>query len=140
MFRDEAGHEEITRKVIGRAMRVHDAMGPVCSNRYTRNLSIELREAHLQVEIGRRVPLIYRGHNVDSAFIPDLIVEGVVVVEVKAVERFVAVHISQVVTYLRLTGCPIGLLLNFHAASIRAGLKRVIRPDLFRAKHDRVSF
>jgi GxxExxY protein len=119
----------------------HDAMGPgMLESVYEKCLSIELRDAHLHVENGRRVQLTYRGQEVDSAFIPDLIVEGTVVVEVKTVERFVAVHVSQVVTYLRLTGCPIGLLLNFHAASMRGGLKRVVRPDLFRAKHDRVSF
>jgi GxxExxY protein len=93
---------------------------------------IELRIAGLQVEVGRRLPLQYRGRELDHVFIPDLVVEGLVVVEVKAIERLLPIHRAQLMTYLKLTECPVGLLMNFHASTLKAGLRRVVRSDLYR--------
>jgi GxxExxY protein len=135
MFHDIAGHERLTESIIGCAIRVHDAIGPgLLESIYDRCLAIELRESGLQVEAGRRVGLTYRDQPVDLIYIPDLIVEGTVILEIKAVERLTAVHQAQLITYLRLTGCPLGLLLNFHAAAMRAGIRRVVRPDLYRRR------
>jgi GxxExxY protein len=135
MFHDIAGHERLTESIIGCAIRVHDAIGPgLLESIYDRCLAIELRESGLQVEAGRRVGLTYRDQPVDLIYIPDLIVEGTVTLEIKAVERLTAVHQAQLITYLRLTGCPLGLLLNFHAAAMRAGIRRVVRPDLYRRR------
>jgi GxxExxY protein len=65
----------------------------------------------------------------------DLLVDGRLVVEVKALERLHPVHLAQVITYLRLTECPAGLILNFNATSMRAGVKRLDHPDIYAQKH-----
>jgi iron complex transport system substrate-binding protein len=79
----------------------------------------------------RRVSLSYKGERIGGDLKLDLMVEGRVIVEVKAVERFHPVHLAQVITYLKLTGCPVGLLMNFNTTSLRAGLKRLVHPDLY---------
>ena len=135
MFHDTVGHGRLTESIIGCAIRVHEAIGPgLLESIYDRCLAIELRASGLQVEVGRRVGITYRDQPVDLIYIPDLIVEGTVILEIKAVERLNAVHQAQLITYLRLTGCPVGLLLNFHATSMRAGIRSVVRPDLYRRK------
>jgi GxxExxY protein len=90
---------------------------------------IEMRREHLLVESERYVPLDFRGHRVNSRLKLDLLVEGCVVVEIKAVKRLHPVHLAQVVTYLKLTGFPAGLLMNFNATTLKAGLKRLDHPD-----------
>jgi len=132
MFHDIAGHEELTDRIIGCGMRVHDEIGPgVFESVYEACLLLELRAARLQVEQGRPTSLSYRGQQLHQVFIPDLIVEGVVIVEVKAVDRLAPVHQTQLITYLKLTGCPVGLLMNFQTHRLKSGIKRVVRPDLF---------
>ena len=132
MFRDVAGHEALTETIIGCAIRVHDAMGPgLLEVIYDRCLALELKASGLELEVGRRVALTYREQPVGLAYVPDIIVNSAVVVEVKAVERLAPIHRTQLITYLKLTNCPVGLLLNFHAESMRAGLKRVVRPDVY---------
>lgn len=136
MSEELGGHEALTEQIIACAIRLHDSVGPgLLESLYERCLVIELESAGLLVQAGRRVPLVYRGRRLDAVFVPDLIVEDAVVVEVKTVERLMPVHIAQLVTYLRLTGCPVGLLLNFHVQSMRAGVRRVIRPDLYRQRY-----
>ena len=133
MFHDVGGHERLTQTIIGCAIRVHDATGPgLLESVYDRCLQIELCESGLRVEAGRRIALTYRTHQVDLVYIPDLIVDGTVVVEIKAVEKLIPIHRAQLVTYLKLTRCPVGLLMNFHTSSLRSGLRRVVRPDLYR--------
>jgi GxxExxY protein len=133
MFHDVAGHEALTKKIIGCAIRVHDATGPgLLESVYDRCLLIELRASGLNVDAGRRIGFSYREQNVDLVYIPDLIVEDLVIVEVKAVDKLVPVHRSQLITYLKLTRCPIGLLMNFHARTMIAGIRRLARPDLYR--------
>lgn len=133
MFHDVAGHEDLTQKIIGCAVRVHDATGPgLLESVYDRCLQIEMRASGLRVEAGRRIDLTYRNEYIDLVYIPDLIVEGVVIIEVKAVERLIPVHMAQLITYLKLTGCPVGLLMNFHARTMMAGIRRLARPDLYR--------
>lgn len=83
------------------------------------------------MESERRVSLTYRGQSVGDNLKMDLLVEGCVIVEVKAVDSIHPVHLAQVITYLKLTGCPAGLLMNFNVTSLRAGLKRLVHPDLY---------
>lgn len=133
VLRDITGYETLTGAIIGCAMRVHNAIGPgLLESVYDRCLVIELKASGFHVEMGRRVLLTYRGQEAGPVYIPDLIVEGVVIIEVKAVERLIPVHKAQLITYLKLTRCPVGLLLNFHAESLRHGIRRVLRPDLYR--------
>ena len=91
---------------------------------------IELRAAGLAAEEGRRVPLFYKGHKLAPTLTVDLIVENTVLIEVKAVESIARVHHAQVITYLKLTGLPIGLLMNFNVPVLSDGIRRLVRPDL----------
>jgi GxxExxY protein len=94
-------------------------------------MEIELQDAGLEIETGRRIPLIYKAIDLGSVFEADLIVNRVLIVELKAIERFAPVHQSQLMTYLKLSGCPVGLLMNFNVPFLKQGIKRVVRPDLF---------
>jgi GxxExxY protein len=133
MFHDAAGHEDLTEKIIGCGIRVHNELGPgLLESVYETCMVIELTVEGFCVERGRRVPVRYRGQLLDDVLIPDLIVEKTVVIEIKSVDRFHPVHKAQLITYLSLSNCPIGLLMNFGAETLKAGLKRVVRPDLYR--------
>jgi GxxExxY protein len=94
-------------------------------------LALELKQRQLHVERERHVPLNYKGERIESHLKLDLVVEGRVIVEVKAVERIHPIHKAQVVTYLKLTGCPAGLLMNFNSIVLKYGLHRLDRPDLY---------
>jgi GxxExxY protein len=85
----------------------------------------------LKVERERRVPIDYRGHRVAASLVLDLLIERSLVVELKTVERIHPVHLAQVITYLKLTGCPAGLLMNFNSTSLRNGLRRLDHPTLY---------
>jgi GxxExxY protein len=93
-------------------------------------LLIELEADGYGVETNRRLQLIYKGRDLKCEFCPDLIVNGIVVVELKAVEKLAPVHTAQLITYLKLTGLPVGLLMNFNVALLKYGTRRVVRPDL----------
>jgi GxxExxY protein len=124
--------DELTEAIIGRAIEVHRVLGPgLLESVYRACLISELRDRQLLVESELSVPVIYKGKRVGIDLRIDLLVEGRVVVELKAVERLHPVHLAQVITYLKLTGHPIGLLMNFNAPSLRAGLRRLEHPDRF---------
>ena len=95
---------------------------------------IEMRGEHLSVESERHVPLEYKGQRIKGRLKLDLLVEGCVVVELKAVDCLHPVHLAQVITYLKLTGYPAGLLMNFNSTTLRAGLKRLDHPDRYAKK------
>ena len=127
---------ELTELVIKCAMTVHSTLGPgLLESVYVECLVIDLRTSGLTVEIERRVPIVYRGEKIRTRLRVDLIVDGRLIVEIKAVERLHPVHQAQVITYLKLTGCPAGLLFNFNATSIRQGLKRLDHPDIYAMNH-----
>jgi GxxExxY protein len=130
------GIDSLTERIIGCGIAVHAALGPgLLESIYRDALAIELELALLKFEMERRVKVTYRGRPVAGALEIDLLVEGSVVVEIKAVERVHPVHLAQVITYLKLTGCPAGLLMNFNATSLRAGLKRLDHPDVYIRRH-----
>ena len=127
--------DQLTELVIGCAIAVHNALGPgLLESVYRDCLVIELRANGLTVEVERRVSVVYRGQRIRSELRIDILVDGRLVVEVKAVERLHPIHQAQVITYLKLSGHPAGLLFNFNALSVRAGLKRIDRPDLYAEK------
>jgi GxxExxY protein len=116
----------VSDRIIGAAIEVHRQLGPgLLETPYKRALRIELAHRGLRVETNRRIPMEYRGEMIGDYF-PDLIVENTVVVEVKSVSHLEPVFTAQVVTYLRLTGLHVGLLLNFNAPKLIDGLKRVV--------------
>ena len=108
---------------------MHEPLGPgLLESVYRTCLVIELREAGLHVEETSRIPLTYRGHELDIFFYPDLIIGHRVLVELKSVSVLAAVHTAQVLTYLKLTGLPVGLLINFNVPYLKQGTRRVVRP------------
>lgn len=135
MVTDPADVERLTERVIGCAITVHRELGPgLLESVYSECLSLELLANQLRVEREREVAIVYRGETIHSRLRIDLLVENQIIVEVKAVERSNPVYIAQLVTYLKMTGLPAGLLLNFNAATLKAGLKRASRPDIYALK------
>ena len=120
------GEMELTRRIIGCGLEVHRRLGPgLLENVYESALCIEMRAQGLSYERQVGIPLYYRGELI-SEHRPDLIVEKEVIVEVKSVERFSPLHWAQVLTYLRVSGLRVGLLLNFNSPTLRAGTRRIV--------------
>ncbi len=118
---------EITERILKSAFRVHTALGPgLLESSYKECLAYEMTEDGLYVEKEKPMPLVYREVKLDIGYRIDLLVERKVVVEIKVVEAFNDVHLAQILTYLKLSNCKVGLLLNFHVASMKNGIKRII--------------
>ena len=118
---------EITEQILKAAFTVHTALGPgLLESAYEECLFYELAQMGLNVTKQKPMPLIYKEVKMDIGYRVDLLVENCVVVEVKAVEAFNDVHLAQVLTYLKLSNCKLGLLLNFNVKSLKTGIKRVI--------------
>ena len=119
--------EEVGRKVIGCAIAVHRILGPGFKEIiYLRALLIELDLAGLRFECEKRIVVPYKGKEIPGHRI-DLIVEGCVIVELKAVPSLMRLHERQVVSYLRATGLRLGYVINFNVEILRDGIKRVVR-------------
>ena len=118
----------LTDAIIGAALDVHRELGPgLLENAYHACLTFELLSRGLSLERQKRLPVFYKGQRIDCGYRLDLVVEGVVIVEIKAVERLERVHSVQLLSYLRFAKCPVGLLFNFHAGFLtRDGLRRVV--------------
>jgi GxxExxY protein len=117
----------VTEAIIGAAIEVHRHLGPgLLESAYLNCLAKELELRDLCFEKEKRLPVEYKGFNLDCAYRLDLIVEDQVVVELKTVETILPIHEAQLLTYLKLTGCKIGLLINFNVPVLVKGLKRMI--------------
>ncbi len=118
----------LTHKVIGAAIRVHEELGPgLLECVYLRCMLIELRHLGLSAQWEVPVPIVYRGEVVaEEGFRMDLLVDDTLVVELKSVEEVKPVHKKQLLTYLRLAGKPIGLLINFNEVLLKDGITRII--------------
>lgn len=115
-------------QVIGACIEVHRQLGPgLLESAYEAALCHELRLRGLRFERQRRVPLVYKGVALECDFVLDVLIEGQILVEVKAVEHLLAVHKAQVITYLKLAGIDTGLLVNFNSPILVNGLRRLIR-------------
>lgn len=118
---------EKSEAVIGAAIRVHSVLGPgLLESTYEVCLAEELRQRGHDVRTQVAVPVVYRGLEVPNGYRIDLLVDEQVVVEVKAVEAIAAVHKAQLLTYLKLSGYPIGLLINFLGTRLRDGIRRMV--------------
>ncbi|MGI6047331.1 MAG: GxxExxY protein [Petrimonas sp.] len=118
---------EITREILDSAYKVHSVLGPgLLESAYQACLVYELRKKGLLVEVEKTLPLIYEDIRLECGYRIDLLVENEIVVELKTVEAFTDVHIAQVLTYLKLSGNHIGLLLNFYTKSLKDGIKRLV--------------
>lgn len=117
----------VTEQIIGAAIEVHSALGPgLLESAYEACLAHELTQRGLRVERQRPVPVVYKGVELDCGYRIDLLVEDAVVVELKAVEAFLPVHEAQVISYLKLSGHHVGLLINFNVVRLRDGLRRLV--------------
>jgi GxxExxY protein len=125
----EKPFNELTGQIIGAAIEVHQALGPgLLEAPYIACLEHELTTRRLAYVRQRTLPVRYKNLVLHSYYRIDLIVEHSVVVEVKSVERLLPVHQAQVLTYLALTGCPTGLIINFNVARLTEGVRRLLNP------------
>ena len=123
---------QLTDTIIGCAIEVHKTLGAgLLESVYRECMIIEMTRAPLRFEQERSLKLTYKGAPINTRLRLDLIVERLVVVELKAIECVHPIHLSQVITYLKLTDCPAGLLMNFNVTSMRNGVRRLDRPDLY---------
>jgi GxxExxY protein len=130
-MRIEAPYNTTTSAIIGAAIELHSALGPgLLESAYLRCLKHELKQRGLRFVTELAIPLAYKGIELEQSYRVDLIVENLVVVEVKSVEVVLPVHRAQVMTYLKLTSCPVGLLINFNEARLVDGVHRIINPAL----------
>ena len=121
---------DITREIIASAIEVHRVLGPgLLESVYFRCLQYELSARRLPFMTEHRVPIVYKGHALDCEYRLDLIVDNAVVVEAKALSGLLPVHQAQLLTYLKLTGLPVGLLINFNVPKLVTGVERVINPN-----------
>jgi len=117
----------ITGMIITAAMKVHSQLGPgLLESAYEACLAHELRKQGLSVAQQVGLPVIYDGERIDLGYRMDLIVDGSVVIEIKCVEAINPVHQAQLLSYIRLSGRHIGLLINFHVAHLRDGIQRMV--------------
>ena len=121
----------ITEIIIGAAIDVHKELGPgLLESAYKECLHFELSVKGLKVKREIAQPITYKEVKLDHGYRIDLLVEDLVVVELKTVEALTDVHSAQILTYLRLSGCKLGLLINFHTAILKKGIKRFINTPL----------
>ncbi len=118
---------EISKIILDCAFKVHTVLGPgLLESTYRACLAYELRKAGLKVEEEKALPLVYDDIKLECGYRIDLLVNSKVVIELKTVDAFNDVHIAQVLTYLKLSGCHLGLLLNFYVKSLKDGIKRLV--------------
>jgi len=121
----ETDLNDLSEKIIGAAINVHRELGPgLLESAYHECLLYELRKQQLHVERELVLPIIYKEIKLDHGYRIDLLVEKSVVIELKTVEAFTDVHTAQVLTYMKLGGYPLGLLINFHVKLLKQGIKR----------------
>jgi GxxExxY protein len=116
----------ITGGVVGAAIEVHRALGPgLLESAYEACLAYELVQQGLKVEQQKPIPVVYKEIQLDCGYRLDLLVENEVIVEVKSVDELAPIHSAQLLSYLRLSGCKVGLLLNFNVEILKHGIRRL---------------
>ncbi len=119
--------EEVFKIVLDCSFKVHSALGPgLLESAYEECLFYELTQLGLKVQKQKPLPLVYREVRLDAGYRVDLFVENCVIVEIKAVEALNEVYLAQILTYLKLSNCKLGLLVNFNVKHLKNGIKRVI--------------
>ena len=124
---DKEKANQVSYKIIGAAIEVHKALGPgLLESAYETCLAHELILQGHQVERQLALPVIYKGVQLDCGYRLDLRVDGLVIVEIKAIEHLEPIHEAQMLTYLRLSGLWLGLLINFNVPVLKQGIKRLV--------------
>lgn len=121
----------LTESIIGAAIQVHRTLGPgLLESAYEACLAFELNKRGLGVEQQKPQPLVYEGVKLDCGYRIDLLIEGSVVVEVKSVDKLVPIHEAQLLSYLKLSGCKVGLSINFNVTVLTEGVRRFVNGNL----------
>jgi GxxExxY protein len=118
---------QLTHEIIGAAIEVHRVLGPgLLEAVYEESLCHELAVRGVSFERQKPIPVVYKGAKLDCGYRADIIVCNRVIIEVKAIAAIAPVHDAVMLTYLRLSGCKIGLLINFHSALLKDGIRRFV--------------
>ena len=124
--------KDLTEEIIGSAIDVHRELGPgLLESTYEACMIFELAERGLCVERQKALPVVYRGVRIDCGYRIDLLVDQRVIVELKAVAQIQPIHEAQLLSYLRLSGCHVGLLIDFNVKLLKNGIRRLVNqlPD-----------
>ncbi len=128
MSRDDVpdATDKIATQVVDAGFQVHQALGPgLLESAYEECLAYELTERGIAHRRQVGMPLLYKGLKLDVGYRIDLLVASCVVVEVKAIDTLLPIHVAQVITYLKLSDCRIGLLMNFNTKLFKTGVRRI---------------
>jgi GxxExxY protein len=118
---------KLTHEIIGAAIEVHRTLGPgLLESAYSEGLARKLSLRGIPYEREKPLPVVHKDVKLDCGYRIDFLVDGRVVVELKAIEALAPIHDAIVLTYLRLSGCKIGLLINFHVEVLKDGIKRIV--------------
>lgn len=119
--------DSLSHHVIGCALEVHRTLGPgLLESTYEQCLAHELSESGISFQLQKALPVNYKGTNIDCGYRIDLIVEDNLVIELKSVEKMTPVHDAQLLTYMKLSGKKVGLLINFNEKVLKNGIKRFV--------------
>ena len=118
---------KVTETIIGAAIEVHKALGPgLLESAYEECLCHELSQKHVQFFRQKRLPLTYKGIQLDCGYRIDLFVEQRVIVELKTIDKLSSIHDAQLLTYMKLTNSSVGLLINFNVSVLKNGIRRKV--------------
>lgn len=121
------GEDEASGKILAAAIEVHRELGPgLLESAYEECLCRELCSSGIHFERQKEIPVVYKGEPVSASYRADLVVEGKVIVELKAVDAVLKVHEAQILTYMRMASCPVGLLINVNVSVLKDGVRRFL--------------
>ena len=117
----------LSKKIIGCAIEVHKALGPgLLESAYKKALVIELQDKNIKVDVEKEMPIVYKGREIQCGYRADLIVEDLIIIELKAVLNMNEIYTSQILTYMKLSNIRLGLLINFNVKLLKEGIYRRI--------------
>ena len=129
MHVDPSEFQDVTGAILSAAIEVHRTLGPgLLESIYMPCLQFELAARQLRFVTQRAIPIVYKELSIEAYYRVDLIVEDLVVIELKSVAALLPVHQAQSLTYMQLTNCPVGLLINFNVPRLMDGVKRLVNP------------
>lgn len=119
--------EDTFKLILDNSFKVHSALGPgLLESAYEECLMYELRQSGLFVERQKALPLVYKDVKLDAGYRIDLMVERQIIIEIKSIDALADIHLAQILTYMKLSGSKLGLLVNFNVKQLKEGIKRVI--------------
>lgn len=126
-FKTKMSENEITEIIIGCSIKIHKSIGPgLLESAYEECLFYELSKTNLKIERQKALPLIYEEVKLECGYRADFLIENKVVIELKSIDALADIHLAQVLTYLKLSKCKVGLLINFNVLKLTNGVKRVV--------------